>query len=91
MKETIAADMERQINKTPAAAQKQQTAAQELTVTKQSSGKPAAKESAPADASAWSEEQLRQLEASMKAVPSNLGTRVRWERIALAVDGKDQK
>lgn len=91
MKETIAADMERQINKTPAAAQKQQPAAQELTVNKQSSGKPAAKESAPVDAGAWSEEQLRQLEASMKAVPSNLGTRVRWERIALAVEGKDQK
>lgn len=88
MKETIAADMERQINKTPAV---QKQSEKDLTLTKQSSGKQQqpAKESAPVNAEAWSEEQIRQLEASMKAVPSNLGTRVRWERIAMAVDGKD--
>ncbi len=55
MKQTIAADMERQINKTPVV---QKQSEKDLTVTKQSLGKQQqpVKESAPVNADSWSEE-----------------------------------
>lgn len=81
--------MERQINKKTVLQKPTEKTDAKQPVSNQV--EPSMKENASANAEFWSEEQIKQLEVSMKAVPQNLGTRVRWERIAMGVDGKDQK